>query len=83
MTGSNLKEIVVDSSDWEGLLTLMDNADKYEMPYWGTNSDGETVRISVNSANVTVETDQKNGWTRENVYWRDFTTEELFNGRWK
>lgn len=26
---------------------------------------------------------QSNGWTRWNVYWRDGTREELFEGKWR
>ena len=39
--------------------------------------------ISVAKDRIDVVTFQSNGWTRRNVYWRDGTTEELFEGKWK
>jgi len=73
------KTINIDSKDYSGMLKLMDRADEFHVPYFGKNDEGETVMISVNHDNITVETFQNNDWVRENIYYRDFTTEELFH----
>lgn len=44
----------------------------------GTNEDGETVIVTIDKENATVQTIQKNGWTRVNVYWKDGTIEESY-----
>ena len=73
------KEIHFDPKDRHGMLALMDRANEFTEPWFGKNSEGEDVMISVNSDNITTETFQNNGWARENVYWRDFTVEELYH----
>lgn len=73
------KEISFDSSDWKGMMKLMERADEFDQPWVGENSEGERVLISVNHNNITTQTFQSNGWARENVYWNDFTIEELFH----
>ena len=72
--------ITIDPSDYKGMLSLMARANEpdFEMPWSGKNDVGENMLISVNSDNITVQTFQSNGWTRENVYWNDGTVEELF-----
>lgn len=74
-----INNVVVDPSNYDGILALMDKADDYDMPLFGENEEGEKVMISINNDNVTVQTFQKNNWIRTNVYWRDYTTEELFS----
>lgn len=78
-----MKEIIVNPRDWDGMLELMDRFDEFKVPYMGENENGEFVQISVNKDNITVVTNQDNGWVRQNIYYRDFTTEELFDGKWK
>ena len=73
------KEISFDSSDWKGMLKLMERADEFDQPWVGENNAGEQVLISVNHNNITTLTFQSNDWSRENIYWKDRTCEELFH----
>lgn len=68
-----------DSTDWRGMVKLMDRAYEFDSMCDGENAEGERVLISVNRDNITVQTFQDNGWMRENIYWRDCTVEELFH----
>ena len=79
MTTFDGKEIIIDPYDYKGMIKLMDRADEFDVPWSGKNENGEHVQISVNKDNITVETFQNNGWIRENIYWRDVTTEELYH----
>lgn len=78
MTLFNGKEIIIDPDDYNGMITLMDRADEFDVPWSGKNENGEHIQISINKDNITVETFQNNDWTRENIYWRDGFKEELF-----
>lgn len=51
--------------------------------FFGDNENLEEVMVSVAKDRIDVVTFQNNGWTRRNVYWRDGTREELFEGKWK
>lgn len=73
------KEIVIDPYDYDGMLELMKRHKEFDVPWSGKNEDGEHIQVSVNEDNITVETFQRNGWIRENIYWDDYTTEELFH----
>lgn len=73
------KEIIIDPTDYRGLVKLMDRANEFETMLVGKTEDGETQFVSINKDNITTETVQSNGWTRENVYWRDGTSEELYH----
>ena len=44
----------------------------------GTNESGEEVIVMVSSDHITASTFQHNGWIRNNVFWEDGTTEELY-----
>lgn len=73
------KQIELDTSDWTGMCRLMDRHEEFDSQYFGKNKEGERVSISVNKDNITVLTFQTNNWTRENIYWRDCTVEELYH----
>lgn len=68
--------------DFEDIEYLRDFIKRYSRPdapvLTGFNESGESVRISVFSDNVDVETFQNNGRTRHNTYWVDGTYEEWF-----
>lgn len=72
-----------DSSDLDGMRRLMDEYGGSSASFDGTNEDTEQVSISIAKDRIDVVTFQDNGWTRRNVYWRDGTREELFEGKWK
>ena len=71
--------IEVNFSDRRACLKLMDEHGNSKMPFFGENTEGENVIISINHDNITVDTFQKNGWCRRNVLWRDGMTEELYS----
>ena len=73
----------VDPSDYDGLRQIMDEYGDSEVSFSGDNENLEEVMISVANDRIDVGTFQSNGWTRRNVYWRDGTREELFEGKWK
>ena len=75
--------IKFDSSDLDGMRRLMDEYGGSSASFDGTNEDTEQVSISIAKDRIDVVTFQDNGWTRRNVYWRDGTREELFEGKWK
>lgn len=70
--------MVVDTKDYPSLIKLMDRADEFKYPLFANNEDGERQLVSINNDNVTIETFQNNGFTRQNIYHRDYTREELF-----
>lgn len=72
------QKFLFDSSNWDSMIALMDKADKYPDALSGQNSDGELTTMSINKDCISVSTYQHNDWIRKNVYWRDKTTEELF-----
>lgn len=69
----------IDPKDFEGLLSLMDRAAEFDLPFQGVDDQGNTVLLSINTNNVTTETFQDNDYCRETVYWRDGTVEELYH----
>lgn len=73
----------VDPSDHDDLRRIMDEHGGSDIPFAGDNENMEEVMISVAKDRIDVVTFQSNGWTRRNVYWRDGTREELFEGKWK
>ena len=72
-----------DPQDHEGLCRLMDRASEFRGLMRGINDDGETIHIMIYADKVTVDTFQENGWIRRNTYWRDWSQEETFEGKWK
>ena len=75
------QQIYLDTTDFDSMIALMDKYGDSQYPYFGENEDEEMVSISIFPDNIVTMTSQKNGWHRKNVYWRDGTREELFEGR--
>lgn len=73
----------VDPTDLAGLRRVMDEYGESEFPFFGENENLEETMISVCKERIDVVTFQHNGWTRRDVYWRDGTREELYEGKWK
>lgn len=73
--------IHLDPTDLSSMISLMDAYGDSDTLFPGTNEDGETVHISIFHDKIVVVTFQTNRWIRKNVYWRDGTREELFEGR--
>lgn len=74
----NIKDVVVDPRDYQGMLELMKHHAEFELPLSGKNENGENVLISINEHNITIQTCQSNDWFRTNIYYDDGTSEELF-----
>ena len=72
----------VDPTDFNGLCKVMDEYGDSDVPFGGTNENSESTLISVFKDRIDVTTWQHNGWTRRDVYWRDGTCEELYEGKW-
>lgn len=68
----------IDFNDWEQMLNLMEHSEEYPTMLLGENTDGEFVSTSILHDRIVVETSQRNGWVRTNVYHKDFTVEELY-----
>lgn len=74
------KQIIFDPHDWRGIRELCKRHNEFKTPWAGKNEEGESVQISVNKDNITVETLQSNGWFRTNVYYPlDCAIEELYS----
>lgn len=79
MTTFDGKQIIIDPYDYDGMIKLMERHEEFKVPWSGKNDDGEHIQISINEDNITVETFQNNGWIRENIYWKNIVSEELYH----
>ncbi len=73
----------VDPADYDGMVSIMDQYGDAEGIFTGHNDSGEGITVTVSQDDLMVTTCQKNGWVRKNIYYRDGTSEELFDGKWK
>lgn len=73
----------VDTTDHKALVKLMDDMGGNPNLYVGKNEEGEQVQISIEREKITIETHQVNGWIRQNIYYRDGTSDETFDGKWR
>ena len=81
---TNRKQIAID--DWSNttyLCKLMDNYGDSNFPFIGKNEEGEDISISIFHDKIVLVTYQSNKWVRKNLYYRDGTAEEMFEGRWQ
>ena len=72
-----------DPTDLGAMHALMDEHGHSDTMFVGVNTEFEETTISIFPEKIIYVTYQHNGWVRKNVYWRDGTREELFDGRWK
>lgn len=72
-----------DPTDLGAMCALMDEHGDSNTMYMGANTDLEETTISIFREKIVYVTYQHNGWVRKNIYWRDGTREETFDGRWK
>lgn len=73
----------LDPSDLGAMCELMDQYGNSDTMFMGVNTRFEETTISIFHEKIIYVTYQHNGWVRKNVYWRDGTREEMFDGRWK
>jgi len=71
-----------DPSDLAGMKQLMDKFSESVTIFSGENEAGETVYISICHSRIVVRTLQENHWIRLNVYYRDGSCDETFDGKW-
>ena len=71
-----------DPHDHKAMVAIMDNYAQYRTMGIGKNEDGEMTTSSVYQDKIIIDTYQNNGWVRRNIYHRDGTREELFDGKW-
>ena len=62
----------------EDMIALMDTYGDSDTMFPGVNEDGETVWISIFPDKIVTSTLQRNNWTRKNIYYRDGSSEELY-----
>lgn len=73
---------IFDPSDFKGMLKLMDEKCDSETMFLGENTEMEDTTISIFRDKIVYVTYQNNGWVRRNIYYRDGSSEELYDGRW-
>lgn len=62
---------------------IMRKYGKVGEPYYSRNENKEIVRVEVSPHMIVVETKQRNGFIRENRYYRgEDSMEEIFKGKW-
>lgn len=66
----------------EGRRQLMDRYKEFDQMMTGVDSEGCMVFVSINKDNITITTNQHNGWAMTRVYWSDGDIEEYSEGRW-
>jgi len=71
-----------DPSDYKAMLKLMDEKGDSDTMFLGSNESMEDTTISIFHDKIIYVTFQSNGWVRKNIYWRDGTIEEIFDGKW-
>ncbi|PAV40010.1 hypothetical protein CJ260_00800 [Megasphaera sp. ASD88] len=87
--GTNMEKkkavFVVDPTDYDGLLEIMEKFGDSKYIYTGHNENNEEVNIHVSHDSIIVDTYQENGWLRRNVYTNDdgdIIKEEMYPERW-
>ena len=72
-----------DPTNLGSMCALMDEHGNSDTMFMGVNTEFEETTISIFPDKIVYVTYQHNGWVRKNIYWRDGTREEMFDGRWK
>lgn len=72
------QQILFNPSSLEDMIALMDTFGDSETMFPGKNEEGELVFISIFPDKIVTSTMQHNNWTRKNIYYRDGSSEELY-----
>lgn len=78
-----MARIAFDSTDFNGMVSLMEQYGGKGYVAEGLTQDGEHMLIGIYDDHIVTDTFQTNKWVRTNYYWKDGTTEETFSGRWQ
>ena len=77
---------LIDVENWDDMEVrdaIMDEHGLDGDPIYGTNDDGELVRIDVSKNEIVIETLQENGWVRKDVYYYgEDWMEQIYLGKW-
>ncbi len=71
-------QIHLDPTDLAAMIGLMDEYGNSNTMFPGQNENGEVVYISIFHDKIVTSTLQHNNWTRKNIYYRDGSSEELY-----
>ena len=75
--------IRIDFSDLKAMREVMDKYHTTETMLFGKTEEGEMTTTSIYKDKIVHVTYQNNHWIRKNIYHRDGTVEELFEGKWE
>ena len=76
------KDIEFDSSDYDGMVKLMNNDELYGHIILCINQNGESMHLSIKEDRIDAHVFQHNHHIRHMVYHRDGTVEEMYEGKW-
>lgn len=76
------RRIEFDPTTLVGLQKIMDDYSNCGN-FYGSNKNGENVTVAVCTNEIVQTTYQYNGWIHKNIFHRDGTREEMFEGKWK
>lgn len=78
-----ITSIEIDFTDHDAMCEVMDEYHTTRTMLLGKNEDGEMITASIFEDYIVLVTYQDNHWVRKNIYHRDGTIEELFDGKWE
>ena len=59
MTTYDGAKLIIDPNDYEGMISLIERANEFPMPWSGKNNDGEETIVSINEDNITVRSSEQ------------------------
>lgn len=80
---TSIDNITIDFSNLDSICEAMDKYHATKASLLGKNDAGEMVLTSIYEDQIVLMTYQDNHWIRKNVYHRDGTVEEMFDGKWE
>lgn len=79
---ARVKYFEFDSSDFNGMVKLMDNPELHGHIIRSINHNGEAMQLSIQENRIDADVFQHNHRIRHMVYHRDGTVEEMYEGTW-
>ena len=77
---------LIDVENWNDMEVrdaIMDDCSMHREPFYGSNDNGEMVRIDVSEDEIVIETLQENGWVRRDYYYYgEDCMEQMYLGKW-
>lgn len=75
--------IQFDSTDWPGMISLMNRHAEFDTMIECKNQDDELMHLSILEDHIVCVIYQHNHWIRKMMYHRDGTVEEMYDGKWE